>query len=112
MNDDYYNDYLYYKNNIVPALEAKMYTIETLLYNALNAVKHLDSQIETVSPKQGSFVNWVNTTGTHVTKEQLMEWYEKAEARVNAERIKDEREAKKVAALAKLSNEEKELLGL
>lgn len=111
---DFYDDHpeQYYRDITLPALKKQIAFAESVLCQALAAIEHLDSLVETVSPKTGDFYDWINFREAGVTKAQVTKWHQAhklldAKHREEA-RLKQVREA----ALAKLTPEERQVLGV
>ena len=111
---DFYDDHpeQYFKDVTEPALKKQIAFAESALCQALIALKYVDSLVETFSPKQGDFYDWINYKEAGITKAQLIKWHkEHRELDANhreQERLKQVRES----ALAKLSEEERKVLGV
>jgi hypothetical protein len=111
---DFYGDHphQYFKDVTEPALKKQIAFAESALCQALVALEHVDSLVETVSPKKGDFYDWINYKEAGITKSELIKWH-KNHRKLDAmhreqERLKQVREA----ALAKLSDEERKVLGV
>jgi glutathione S-transferase len=111
---DFYDDHpkQYFKDVTEPALKKQIAFAESALCQALAIIEHLDGLVETVTPKRGDFYDWINFKEAGITKAQLVKWHKDhraldAQHREQA-RLKQVREA----ALAKLSQEERQVLGL
>ncbi len=111
---DYYDDHpeQYFKEVTEPALKKQIAFAESALCQALVVIKHLDSLVETTRPKQGDFYDWINFKEAGITKAQLIKWHK--DHKILDARHREEERLKKVkeAALAKLSEEEKKVLGV
>lgn len=110
---DYYDDHpeQYFKDVTIPELKKQISFAESALCAALTALEHVDSQVETISPKKGDFYDWLNFHEAGITKKGLVAWHKKH--RVLDKKHREE-ETKKLreAALAKLTPVERELLGV
>jgi hypothetical protein len=85
---------------------------ESALCAALAALEHVDTLVETVSPKKGDFYDWLNFKEAGITKAQLVKWH-KNHKKLDAQHREQERLKKiKETALAKLTDEERNALGL
>jgi len=124
---DYYGPKLASKDAEINKLKKQVSFAESALCAALQALEHVDTQIETVSPKVGDFYDWLNFNEAGITKADLEVWHERhkeldmlhraAEAErkhkeAEEKRKKQDAARKKAAALSKLSEEEKKLLGI
>lgn len=111
---DYYDDHpeAYFKNVTEPALKKQISFAESALCSALAALQHVDSLVETVAPKQGDFYDWLNFKEAGITKPQLVKWHK--EHKILDARHREEERLKKVKAdaLAKLTAEERAVLGI
>lgn len=108
---DYYPD-RYFKNVIEPALKKQVAFAESALCQALAALEHVDSLVETVSPKQGDFYDWINFEEAGITKSQLVEWHTQHKALDEKHREEERIKKLKESALAKLTDEEKKAIGV
>ena len=111
---DYYDDHpeQYFKDVTEPALKKQISFAESALCAALAALEHVDSLVETVSPKQGDFYDWLNFKEAGITKTQLIKWHKTHKEldlkHREQERLKNLRET----ALKKLTDEERKVLGI
>ena len=112
---DYYDDHpeQYYRDVTQPALKRQIAFAESVLCQALATIEHMDKLIEELSqPKQSDFYDWINFKEAGVTKAQVVKWHKDhkfLDARHREEaRLKQVREA----ALAKLTPEERQVLGI
>ena len=110
---DYYDDHpeAYFRDVTEPALKKQIAFAESALCQALIALEHVDSLVKTVIPKK-VFYDWINYKEAGITKSELINWH-KNHCKLDAqhreqERLKQVREA----ALAKLSDEERKVLGV
>lgn len=111
---DYYDDHpeQYFKDVTEPALKKQISFAESVLCQALTALQHVDTLVETVSPKKGDFYDWINFKEAGITKAQLVKWH-KEHKKLDTEHREQERlKQLKAAALAKLSEEERKVLGI
>ena len=111
---DYYDDHpqAYFKDVTEPALKKQIAFAESALCQALTALEHVDTLVETVSPKKGDFYDWINFKEAGITKAQLVKWH-KEHKKLDAQHREQERLQKlKEGALAKLSPEERAVLGI
>lgn len=111
---DYYDDHpqAYFKDVTEPALKKQISFAESALCQALVALKHVDSLIETVSPKKGDFYDWINFKEAGITKAQLVKWHKDHKALDDKHREAERVKKVKEAALAKLTDEERKVLGV
>jgi hypothetical protein len=111
---DYYDDHpqAYFKDVTEPALKRQISFAESALCEALRALAHVDSLVETVSPKQGDFYDWINFKEAGITKTQLVKWHKDHKALDAKHREQERLESVRKAALAKLSEEERKVLGI
>jgi hypothetical protein len=111
---DYYDDHpeQYYRDVTQPALKRQIAFAESVLCQALTALEHVDSLVETVSPKTGDFYDWINFKEAGVTKAQVVEWHK--DHKILDAKHREEERLKQVreAALAKLTPEERQVLGI
>lgn len=108
----YYGPTLEDQSKEIEKLKKQISFAESALCQTLAALKHVDSLVETVSPKQGSFYNWINVKEAGITTEQLIEWHFKHSA-LDAKHREEERLKKlRADALNKLTDEEKAVLGI
>ena len=111
---DYYDDHPedYFRDVTEPALKRQISFAESALCAALTALEHVDSLVETVAPKQGDFYDWLNFKEAGITKAQLVKWH-KEHKKLDALHREQERLKKlKESALAKLTDEERKVLGV
>ena len=111
---DYYDDHpqAYFKDVTEPALKKQISFAESALCQALVALKHVDSLVETVSPKKGDFYDWINFKEAGITKAQLVKWHKDHKALDDKHREAERVKKVKEAALAKLTDEERKVLGV
>lgn len=111
---DYYDDHpqAYYNDVTKPALQKQIAFAESALCQALVALEHVDSLVETISPKRGDFYDWVNFREAGITKNELIEWHKKHKELDRKHREEDRLKKLKETALAKLTDEEKKVLGV
>jgi hypothetical protein len=115
---DYYDYHPeeYFKSVTEPALKKQVAFAESALCAALAALEHVDSLVETVSPKQGDYYNWLNFAEAGISKEELVKWHKRHkildEKHRSEEREKKRVETLKKSALSKLTEEEKRVLGV
>lgn len=108
----YYGPTLADQNKEIEKLKKQISFAESALCQTLAALEHVDMLVETVSPKQGSFYNWINVKEAGITTEQLIEWHKNHKA-LDAKHREEERLKKlRLYALTKLSAEEKAVLGI
>ena len=110
----YYDDHPdeYFKKVTEPALKSQLAFAESALCQVLTALEHVDSLVETVSPKKGDFYDWINFSEAGITKKDLIKWH-KNHKKLDTKHREEERLRKvKEAAMAKLSEEEKKVLGV
>ena len=111
---DYYDDHpeAYFRDVTEKELKKQISFAESALCQALVALEHVDSLVETVSPKKGSFYDWINYAEAGITKAQLVKWHK--EHKILDQKHREEERIKKLkeAALAKLTDEEKKALGV
>lgn len=114
---DYYDDHpeQYYADTIA-GLKKQISFAESALCAALNALEHVDGLVETVSPKQGDFYDWLNYPGSGIKKKELINWHTRHRELDAQHRREEERKAHehriRNQALAKLSAEERKVLGV
>lgn len=111
---DYYDDHpdQYFKDYGEAALRKQISFAESALCQALAALEHVDTQIETVGPKQGDFYNWINFAAAGITKSDLVKWH-KAHKKLDAKHREEEQQKQlKASALAKLTPAERQALGI
>jgi hypothetical protein len=110
---DYYDDHpkQYFKDTI-EGLKQQVSFAESALCRTLAALEHVDSLVETSSPKQGDFYNWINFAEAGIAKQDLVNWHQchkiLDQKHREEQRIMELREA----ALAKLTPEERKVLGV
>ena len=111
---DYYDDHpeQYFRDVTQPALKKQISFAESALCAALTALQHVDSQVETISPKKGDFYDWLNFKEAGITKKELVTWHKNHQELDVKHRAAEAIEVKKQAALAKLSPEERKILGI
>ena len=111
---DYYDDHpqAYFKDVTEPALKKQISFAESALCQVLAALKHVDSLVETIAPKQGDFYDWINFKEAGITKTQLVKWHKDHKALDDKHREAERKEKLRKIALDKLSAEERELLGI
>ena len=115
---DYYDDHpgQYFADVTEPALKKQVSFAESALCQTLRALEYLDTQVETISPKQGVFYDWIDFKAAGINKEELVKWHtaHKAldEKHRSAELAKKEKAALKKSALAKLTAAERSALGV
>lgn len=111
---DYYDDHpqAYFKDVTEPALKKQISFAESALCQALAALKHVDSLVETVSPKKGDFYDWINFKEAGITKTQLVKWHKDHKILDDKHREEERLNKIKQDALAKLTDEEKKVLGV
>lgn len=114
---DYYDEHpgAYYAKTI-EGLQKQVSFAESALCAALNALEHVDSLVETVSPKQGSFYEWINFKDAGIKQSQLVGWHLKHKE-IDAKHRAEEAEKKRIAdlkasAMSKLTEDEKKVLGV
>lgn len=117
---DYYDDHpeAYYgpkladKDKEIEKLKKQVSFAESALCAALNALEHVDSLVETVSPKTGTYYDWLNYAEAGIEKKALLFWH--AKHRALDKKHREEERLKKVRedALAKLTDEERKVLGV
>jgi hypothetical protein len=111
---DFYDDHpeLYFKNVTEPALKKQIAFAESALCQALAALAHVDSLVETVSSKKGDYYDWINYKEAGITKSELVKWHKKHKELDARHREQERLKQVKEAALAKLSEEERRVLGV
>ena len=111
---DYYDDHpeQYFKDVTAPMLKKQIAFAESALCQVLAALQHVDSLVETVAPKKGDFYDWVDFKEAGITKTQLVKWHKDHKALDLKHREEERIKQIKAAALAKLSDEEKKVLGV
>lgn len=111
---DYYDDHpeQYFKDHGEAALKKQISFAESALCQALAVIEHLDLQIETVSPKVGSFYDWINFKEAGITKADLVKWHKEHKKLDAKHREEEELKRLKVTALAKLTPAERQALGI
>ena len=110
---DYYDDHpeAYFRDVTEPALKKQISFAESALCAALHALEHVDSLVETVSPKTGDFYDWLNFKEAGITKKDLVKWH-KTHKELDKKHRAEEEALLKASALAKLSPEERRVLGI
>lgn len=113
---DYYQEYpdQYYADTIA-GLKKQISFAESALCAALNALEHVHG-LANLDTKQGDFYDWLNYPGSGIKKKELVKWHTRhreldAEHRAEAERRAIKQRIRK-QALAKLSTEERKILGV
>lgn len=111
---DYYDSHpdQYFRDITEPALKARVAFAESALCAALAALEHVDGLVETVAPKQGDFYDWLNFKDAGITKAELVKWHKKHKELDATHRELERRKVVRAAALAKLTEEERQVLGL
>lgn len=111
---DYYDDHpeQYFKDVTEKQLKKQISFAESALCQVLAALEHVDSLVETVSPKKGDFYNWINFEEAGITKAQLVKWHKEHKALDQKHREEERIKKLKESALAKLTAEEKKALGV
>jgi len=109
---DFYDDHpeRYFTDVTEPALKAQIAFAESALCAALNALEYVDSQVETITPKTGSFLDWINYKEAGITKAALVSW-RKRHAELDKKHREDAIAKAKASGLAKLTADEREALG-
>lgn len=111
---DFYDDHpeAYFRDVTEPALKKQIAFAESALCQALVALQHVDTLVETVSPKKGDFYDWINFREAGITKAQLVKWHKDHKKLDTLHREQERLKKVKEDALAKLSDEEKKVLGI
>lgn len=111
---DYYDDHpqAYYNDVTKPALQKQIAFAESVLCQALVALEYVDSLVQTIKPKQGEYYDWINFREAGTTKEEVVVWHKKHKELDEKHREEERLKKVKEDALAKLSAEEKKVLGL
>ena len=111
---DYYDDHpqAYFKDVTEPALKKQIAFAESALCQTLAALEHVDTLVETVSPKKGDFYDWINFKEAGITKKQLVNWHKEHKMLDAQHREQERMQDLKKSALAKLTDEEKKALGI
>ena len=111
---DYYDDHpeQYFKDVTELALKKQISFAESALCAALAALEHVDSLVETVSPKKGDFYNWIHFEKAGITKTQLVKWHKDHKKLDEKHREQERLKKLKETALAKLTEEERKVLGV
>jgi hypothetical protein len=111
---DYYDDHPgdYFKDVTEPALKKQIAFAESALCQALIALQHVDTQVQTVGIKKGDFYDWINFKEAGITKVQLVKWHKEHKKLDNLHREQERLKKVRTDALAKLSDEEKKVLGV
>lgn len=111
---DFYDDHpeQYFKDVTEPALKKQIAFAESALCVALTALEHVDSLVGTVSPKRGDFYDWINFREAGITKKELVKWHKNHKILDARHREQERLENVRKAALAKLSEEERKVLGV
>lgn len=109
---EYYGPMLADKAQEIERLKKQIAFAESALCAALNALEHVDSLVETQSPKQGDFYDWVNVEEAGISKKELVKWHKRHKVLDARHREQERLERVKEAALAKLTDEEKRALGI
>jgi hypothetical protein len=111
---DYYDDHPseYFRNVAEPELKRQISFAESALCAALVALEHVDSLVETVAPKQGDFYDWLNFKKAGITKAELLKWHSDHKKRDAHYREQERLKTLKESALAKLTDEERKVLGV
>lgn len=108
----FYGPALANKDAEIRRLKDQVSFAESALCETLRALEHVDSLVETVGPKTGDWYDWINFKEAGITKQELVKWH-KRHKEIDAKYREQER-LKKVRedALAKLSAEERKVLGI
>jgi hypothetical protein len=114
---DYYDDHpQQYYADTVAGLKKQISFAESALCAALNALEHVDSLVETVAPKQGDFYDWLAFEGAGIKKKEVVEWHTQHKILDAKHRAEEDARAREYrirnSALAKLSAEERKVLGV
>lgn len=115
---DYYDDHpeAYFRDVTEPALKRQISFAESALCQVLRALEHVDSQVETVSPKQGDWYDWIDFKAAGIKKADLVAWHVKHKALDEKHRAEEaakrEKEILRKSALAKLTPAERKALGV
>ena len=111
---DYYDDHpdQFFKDVTEPALKKQISFAESALCQVLAALEHVDSLVPAVSPKTGEWYDWINFKEAGITKKELVAWH-RNHKKID-EKLRTEQKEKKLreSALAKLTEQEKIVLGL
>lgn len=115
---DFYDEHpnRYFHDVTEPALKKQISFAESALCQVLAALKHVDSQVETIAPKQGDWYDWINFKEAGITKQELVEWHKK-HIELDEKHRAEEAEKKRIAELKKsaynkLTAEERKVLGI
>lgn len=111
---DFYDDHpgAYFRDVTEPALKKQISFAESALCAALSALEHVDSLVEIVSENHGDFYDWLNFKDAGITKAELVKWHKKHKELDATHRELERRKVVRAAALAKLTEEERQVLGL
>jgi predicted DNA binding protein len=110
---DYYDDHPdeYYADT-VRDLKKQIAFAESALCQVLAALEIVDQHVETISPKQGEWYDWINFAAAGITKDELKKWHKKHKALDEKHRAEEKKAALKKSALSKLTAEERQALGV
>ena len=114
---DYYDDHpeQYYADTIV-GLKKQISFAESALCAALNALERVHDLANLDTKPLGDFYDWLDYPGSGIKKKELIKWHTRhreldAQHRAEAERMAIKQRIRN-QALAKLSPEERKILGV
>lgn len=111
---DYYDDHpeAYFKQVTEPALKKQVSFAESALCQTLAALENMRTTLSTVTAVMGSALDYVDYAAAGITRKELEAWWRNHQ-KLDAKHREEERVKNlKKAALAKLTPEEKDALGL
>ena len=111
---DFYDDHpeAYFRDVTEPGLKAQISFAESALCAALHALEHVDSHLETISPRRGDFYDWLNFKEAGITKAALVSWHKKHKETDRLHREQAALKKLKEQARSKLTDEEAKALGI
>lgn len=111
---DYYDDHpdQYFKDVTEPALKKQVSFAESALCQTLWALENMRTTLSTVTAVMGSALDYIDYAAAGITRKELEVWW-KNHKKLDAKHREEERlKNVKKAALAKLTAEEREALGI